>query len=208
MPKLTCRFWSAAEKRSGGAPCYAAASSTAACAFRNLMSEMMCRTIQNGTAKVGIMLSGSSSRMSVVTSPRRIPMGELPLSTPPPMAPTKSSRPRTLSRTTCLCQPGGRRSIARTTNGAYAPTMRSPIPAGHANVPGKKPNDMRTRNIAPMTRHACIAVNRRRSRLSESVRTFAEKQYPIAKKIGGPITEMFRPFYTLYTHRTALLIML
>ena len=146
--------------------------------------------IQNGTANVGIMLSGSSCMMSVVTSPRRIPMGELPLSTPPPTAPMKSSRPRTLSRTTCLCQPGGRRNMARTTNGAYAPTIRSPIPAGHANVPGNKPNDMRTRNIAPTTRHACIAVKRRRSRLSESVRTFAEKEYAITNKIGGPITEI------------------
>jgi hypothetical protein len=68
--------------------------------------------------------------------------------------------------------------------------MRSPIPAGHANVPGNKPNDMRTRNSAPITRHPCIAVNRRRSRLSESVRTFAEKEYAIPNKIGGPITEI------------------
>jgi hypothetical protein len=146
----------------------------------------MCKTIQNGTANVGIMLSGSSSIISVVTSPRRIPMRELPLSTPPPIAPTKSSRPSTFSRTTCVCQPGERRAIARTTNGAYAPTMRSPIPAGHANVPGSKPNDMRIRNIAPMTRQPCIAVKRRRSRWSERVRTVAEKAYAIRNRIGGP----------------------
>ena len=34
---------------------------------------------------------------------------------------------------------------------------RSPIPAGHAKVPGKKPNAMGTRNIAPMIRQACIS---------------------------------------------------
>lgn len=111
-----------------------------------------------------------------------------PLSTPPPIAPTKSSRPRTLSSTTCYCQPGVCRDIARTTNGAYAPTMISPIPAGHAKAPGNKPNDMRTRNITPISRHPCIAVNRRRSRLSESVRTFLDDEYAEANKIGGPIT--------------------
>ena len=49
---------------------------------------------------------------------------------------------------------------------------------------------MRTRNIAPITRHACIAVKRRRSRLSEIVRTLTDKEYAITNKIGGPIIEI------------------
>ena len=56
----------------------------------------MRKTIQNGTANVGVMLSGSCCIMSDDTSPRRIPMGVPPLSTPSPIAPTKSSSPRIL----------------------------------------------------------------------------------------------------------------
>lgn len=67
--------------------------------------------------------------------------------------------------------------------------MKSPIPAGHANIPGNKRNIMRTRNIAPMIRHACMAVKRPRSRLSERARTYADKEYAMTNKIGGAITE-------------------
>src|SRR4030095_1233064 len=70
--------------------------------------------------------------------------------------------------------------------------MRSPTPAGHANVPGNNRNIMRTRNIAPMIRHACIAVSRRRARLSERVRTRADKEYAMPNNIGGPITASSR----------------
>jgi hypothetical protein len=41
-----------------------------------------------------------------------------------------------------------------------------------------------------MIRHACIAVSRRRSRLSERVRTRADKEYAMANSVGGPITEI------------------
>src|SRR4030095_12156378 len=171
-------------------PYYVEDDSSAGPRFRTLISETMWRIIQNGTANVGIKLSGNRCMMSVATSPRRIPIGELPATTPPPMAPTKSSRPRIVSKTTCLLQLGVRRDIARTTNGAYAPTMMSPTPAGHANVPGSKRNVIRTRNVAPIIRHACIAVNNRRSRLSERVRTRADKTNAMTNKIGGRITEI------------------
>ena len=169
-------------------PYYVEDDSSAGPRFRTLISETMWRIIQNGTANVGIMLSGNCCMMSVATSPRRIPIGELPASTPPPMAPTKSSRPRIFSKTTCLGQFVVRQDIASTTNGAYAPTIMSPIPAGHANVPGSKRNVISTRNIAPMIRHACIAVNRRRSTLSDRVRTLEDKAYAMRNSIGGRIT--------------------
>ena len=42
--------------------------------------------------------------------------------------------------------------------------------------------------MPPMTRHACMAVNRRRSRLSATARTFDESQYAARNKIGGTRT--------------------
>src|SRR4029450_10221302 len=79
-------------------------------ARRTCSSEMMCRLVQTGTPKVGIRLSGRCSITSGLPGPRSRPSGDSPLSTPPPMAPTKSITPRMFRRATCRTHTGARRA--------------------------------------------------------------------------------------------------